>query len=111
MSRSIPNHIRSHRKRWRLSQKELAILTGFKSREFISQIERFLVQPSVRFMIACEVIFDTPVRKLFPGLFDGLTEDVLNECEILLDRISSEHGPDVGEKRKLLLKLLKRSEP
>lgn len=111
MPQSIPNHIRSHRKRWRLSQKELATLTGFKSREFISQIERFLIQPSVRFMIVCEIIFDIPVRKLFPGLFDDLAEDVLNECEILLDRISSERGPDAAEKRKLLSKLLSRSEP
>lgn len=111
MPRSIPNHIRSHRKRWRLSQKELAILTGFKSREFISQIERFLIQPSVRFMIVCEVIFDIPVKKLFPGLFDDLAEDVLNECEILLDRIKSDNGSDATEKRKLMLKLLQRAEP
>lgn len=111
MPRSIPNHIRSHRKRWRLSQKELATLTGFKSREFISQIERFLIQPSVRFMIVCEVIFDTPVKKLFPGLFDDLAEDVLNECEILLNRINNDHGSDATEKRKLLSKLLKRTEP
>ena len=111
MPRSIPNHIRSHRKRWRLSQKELATLAGFKSRDFISQIERFRVLPSLKFMLVCEIVFDTPVRKLFPGLFDDLAEDVLNACEILLDRIKSDNGSDATEKRKLLQKLLKRTEP
>ncbi len=62
-------------------------------------------------MIVCEVIFDIPVKKLFPGLFDDLAEDVLNECEILLDRIKSDNGSDATEKRKLMLKLLQRAEP
>jgi transcriptional regulator with XRE-family HTH domain len=111
MPRSIPNHIRSHRKRWRLSQRELAQLVGLKSREPVSRVERFLGKPSLKFALACEVLFDVSARKLFPGLFDDLTEDVLNECEILHDHISSKTGSDANEKRKLLNKLLKPSKP
>jgi hypothetical protein len=87
------------------------MLLGFRSREPISRTERFLSKPNLHFALACEVVFDTPVRKLFPGLFAELSEDVLNECEILLDRISSKNGSDVREKRKLLKKLLNRSDP
>jgi transcriptional regulator with XRE-family HTH domain len=111
MPRSIPNHIRSHRKRWRLSQRELALLVGFKSREPISKAERFLGKPSLQFALACEIIFDVPVRKLFPGRFAELEEDVLNRCEVLHDAISSKTGSDAIEKRKLMNKLLRLTAP
>lgn len=110
MPRTIPNHIRAHRKRWRLSQRELATLIGLKCKDPVSGVERFVSKPSLHFALACSVLFMTPVAKLFPGLFAELTEDVLNECEILHDRISNQNGSDAREKRKLLNKLLGRSE-
>lgn len=87
------------------------MLVGLKSREPVSRAERFLGKPSLQFALACEVIFSMPVCKLFPGVVDDLTEDVMNECEILHDAISSKTGSDANEKRKLLKALLKLSKP
>lgn len=87
------------------------MLVGLKSREPISRVERFLSEPSLKFALACEVIFGVSARELFPGLFDELSDDVLNECEILHDAISNKTGSDAVEKRKLLKLLLKRSKP
>lgn len=111
MARPNLNHIRSNRKLWRLSQRELAVLSGFKSPLAVSRTERSLGKPTLNLALACEVMFKTPVSKLFPGLFAEITENVLNECEILHERIKSKDGSDIREKRKLLRKLLDRAEP
>lgn len=111
MARRPLNHIRSHRKRWRLSQHELALLVGFKNPEPISRAERAVGRQALTFALACEVIFDVPVAKLFPGLVAEITEDVLNECEVLHDRIKGKSGAADREKRKMLAKLLGRAEP
>lgn len=111
MARPPLNHIRSHRKRWRLSQRELALLAGFRNPEPISRAERSVGRQTVKFALACEVIFGAPVSKLFPRLFAEVTEDVLNECEVLHDRIRSKSGSADREKRKMLARLLDRVEP
>jgi hypothetical protein len=84
---------------------------SFKTPAPISRTERSLGRPTLNLALACEVIFGTPVRQLFPGLFAEIAEDVLNECEILHDRIKSKNGSDVREKRRLLKQLLDRAEP
>lgn len=68
MSKTIPHLVRAHRKRLKLSQFELARLLGFRSRDPISRIESFASMPSAAFVFACEALFKTPARTLFPGI-------------------------------------------
>lgn len=70
MSHRLPNYLRAHRKRAGLSQQQLAFLLGCQFGGKVSRYERFSREPTLRAAIACEVIFHTPIRELFAGVYD-----------------------------------------
>lgn len=63
----LPNYLRTHRKRARLSQADVAFLLGTKSGAVISRHERFQQLPNLQRLLAYEILFSTPVRTLFEG--------------------------------------------
>lgn len=57
-----------HRKFSGLSQNEAAFLTSSGDGAKISRYEHFTQQPTLESAIALEILFRTPVRKLFAGV-------------------------------------------
>ena len=78
-------YLRAYRRRWGLSQRELAILIGLNSRTMISRIERQKRRPSLSTVIACRILFGTKATELFPGVFGEVEEAVLLRVQALYD--------------------------
>ena len=64
-SSQLPNYLRTHRKRLGLSQDEVAYLLGAESGAKASRYERFSREPGFRTALACEAVFQRPIRELF----------------------------------------------
>ena len=67
-------YLRTHRRIWGLTVKELAALIGFKSASHMSRIEHSKRTPKVEVALACQVIFGVPPSVMFPHIFT-LVED------------------------------------
>src|SRR5262245_14199583 len=68
MDQRLISYVRPLRRRWGLTQRELAFLIGAKTHSAISQIEALKAYPPLAGAIACSIIFDTPTLELFPEL-------------------------------------------
>jgi DNA-binding XRE family transcriptional regulator len=77
MAERPKTYLRPLRRRWRLTQRELAFLIGIKSGTVISRIEGLDKAPRLAWAVACAVLFDTRALELFPGLFSEVYEGVL----------------------------------
>jgi transcriptional regulator with XRE-family HTH domain len=87
MISKLPSYLRYHRRRWGLTQRELAYLLGLKSGSAISRIERNLVQPSLAIALACQVLFDATLLELFPEAFSAIESTIVERAGELSDRL------------------------
>lgn len=77
------SYLRPLRRRWGLTQRELAFLLGARTHSQISQIEALRAYPSLANAMACAIIFDTPLFELFPELYTKVCRAVLSRAEDL----------------------------
>lgn len=101
MRKKIHNYIRTHRRRWGLTQKELAHLLGSKSGTQVSRYERLTRRPQLYIALACQVIFGELPEKMFPKLFSQVEEGVMRRAYQLYQKL--EGGTTKASKRKLEL--------
>lgn len=74
----LPNYLRTHRKRVRLHQHQVAHLVGARSGAKISRYESYTRIPALGTVFALEIIYRTPAKVLFAGIFEqarGLVHD------------------------------------
>src|ERR1700733_996381 len=64
-NRTTQNHIRKHRKRTGLSQREISLLLGYKNQWQISRHERSEAIPPLLAALAYQVIFQVPLSIIF----------------------------------------------
>ena len=64
----MPALLRTHRRSWGLTQKEMAELLGFESPAHVSRIEQGKRTPSTETALACTALFGVPLEELFPQL-------------------------------------------
>ena len=100
MSNRVPgNHLRTHRKKTGLSQRQLGQLLGHADKGFVSRHERARALPSLKAAFAYEVVFRTPASSIFPALRENVAGDIearLVEMEDALGRRSAkERGANV----------------
>ncbi len=86
MKKKLDCYLRPYRRRWGLTQKELAYLFGSKS-STVSRVEHQKRQPSLTVAFACQIIFGTAPIELFPGLFAEIEEDVIARAYDLHERL------------------------
>ena len=67
-SNTAPCALRTHRRTWGLSQRELAELLGMESRAHVSRIERGKRSPTLETALACSTLFGVSLGVLFPQL-------------------------------------------
>ena len=89
MAPKLHNYLRTHRKRSGLSQADVAILLGCKYGTKISRYERQARVPSIETLIALEVVFRTPTRDLFAGVYDDVERQVKRRAKRLLKELKS----------------------
>ncbi len=85
----LPNYLRAHRKRAGLSQEQVTFLLGCRSGAKVSRYEHFARVPSLRVALAFEVIFHTPARELFAGIFQEVERATERRARLLARRIAA----------------------
>ena len=90
MKKKLDCYLRSYRRRWGLTQDELAALLGCKTGAVISRLERDGRQPSLEAAYAFEVIFGTTPNELFPGLHARTKKNVIARTRDLYDELQGD---------------------
>ena len=87
MAQRLKTYLRPFRRRWGLTQQELAFLIGVRNGTVISRIEGSKKAPRLEWAVACAVVFDTRAIELFPGLFSEVRGDVLRRATELYEEL------------------------
>ena len=99
-SSHLPNYLRSNRKRLGLYQDEVAFLLGAQSGGKVSRYERFDREPTLATALACEAIFQKPVRELFAGLYQQAEGEVARRAKAISHR-TAYRKPTLANTRKI----------
>ena len=87
MDQQHKTYVRPFRRRFGLSQRELAFLIGAKSGSVVSRIERGQLTPNLTFARAFALVFGTRAVDLFPGLFSDIQGQVLHRVNDLYEEL------------------------
>jgi DNA-binding XRE family transcriptional regulator len=87
-STSLPNYIRTHRKRTHLTQDEVAFLIGARSGAVVCRHERFRQTPNLQTIIAYEILFRTPVRTLCGGVNQKVQDKLIARIRLLIRKLT-----------------------
>lgn len=66
--------LRTYRRSWGLTQRELAGLLGGRSPTHIARIEAGKRIPTIEIALACQIIFGVPPEIMFPRLYTEIEE-------------------------------------
>tara|TARA_R110002051_G_scaffold154470_3_gene226623 strand:+ start:502 stop:843 length:342 start_codon:yes stop_codon:yes gene_type:complete len=102
------NYLSLHRKRWALSQRELALLLGHESRSVVSRLELGQARPSLPCALRCETVFGVGVAELFPDLIEETREVVMRQAARLDLQVRDRTDAPSARKRTLLLGMVER---
>jgi transcriptional regulator with XRE-family HTH domain len=110
MTKRLKVYVRPLRRRWRITQRELAFLIGLQSGGVISRIEGEKRSPSLAGLLACEILFGASPRELFPGLFNELEDTVLRRATDLFEELQGNPSKETRAKLDFLESVLARLE-
>lgn len=110
MEQPLKTYLRTFRRRWGLTQKELAFLIGAESSTTISRIEQLKRVPSLAASFACLVVFNATEYEMFPGLLAEVREGVLARAGELYDELQGDPSPSTRTKLDFLERVLAQSE-
>lgn len=109
-SQKLPSYLRTYRRRAGLSQDEVAYLLGTRDGSKACRYERWRRTPPLETALAYEVIFQTPARELFAGVFEQVERQVKTRARALHRRLSqAELGRFTDRKAEHLASLLSAS--
>lgn len=110
MKEKIPiNYVRTYRRRWALTQKDLANLTGIECRSGVSRIEQGERLPSLEIAFALEVLFGTAPKTMFPHSYADVEETVMQRASVLHKGLIQSTSPRQKRKCDLLEDALSRA--
>jgi transcriptional regulator with XRE-family HTH domain len=81
---------RKFRKSFNLTQREVAMLLGYASQRAYSDVELGLKRPALGTAIGCCILFDAPLRDLFPDLVGFIERDLLARAGKLNDWLATQ---------------------
>ena len=110
MSRHLPIYLHTIRKRWGLSQRELALL--FKTTQAnLCRYESLDRRPSIVILLGAEIIFGARIRDVFPAFYGEIEEKIMCQAKILYERLDGREDFTSVEKLRLLQEMLGRISP
>lgn len=69
----------------------------------MSRYEHFGREPSLKTALACEIIFQMPIREIFPGVFREAEQKTLEQARLLVERLNlQEDDPMMTRKLEIL---------
>lgn len=87
MKSKLTCYVRPNRRRWGLSQEQLAMLLGAKTGAAISRIEHGERRPTLTVALGCQVLFGVSPPELFPGAFSEIEENVISRAYELYEKV------------------------
>ena len=109
MAQPFPTYLRTNRRKWALSQGELAELLGGVTADTISKYETLVRPPSAEMLVACEFIFEQPAHTLFPAMSLGIIRAIVRNAETIRARLADGRDAESARKRRLLDGIITRS--
>lgn len=88
MKRNKYAYVRTHRRRWGLTQKELGWLLGVANRTAVSRIEMSKRKPPAECLVACAILFDLPLEEIFPGFHGEIEHGIFLRVTTLRERLA-----------------------
>jgi DNA-binding XRE family transcriptional regulator len=110
MEHKHKTYVRTHRRRWGLTQDELAFLIGVNSRSMVSRVEGLKRRPHLATAFAFWVVFGVPPFELFPELLTEVEEGVLQRSRELYDTLQGNPSKATRTKLDLLEAVFARQE-
>ena len=101
--------LRTQRRSWGLTQRELAGLLGGRSPTHIARIEAGKRPPSIEIALACQVIFGIPPEIMFPHVYTEIEERTMQSIYRFREGQLQISTPSVARKRELLELAMKRA--
>jgi DNA-binding XRE family transcriptional regulator len=98
----LNSYLRVHRKKWGLSQDELAALIGTRSGATVSRLESLRRHPNLRTAFAVQIIFGEPLDKLFPRTFEQVEDALMRRANALHETLQGKAGISTKIKLDLL---------
>lgn len=83
----LRNYLRTYRRRWRLTQDELAFLLGYSDQSIIARFERQERTITLPVAYACELLFGVKPTEMFPACFGDLEQALIERTHALRDRL------------------------
>jgi transcriptional regulator with XRE-family HTH domain len=83
----LGNYLRAHRRRWHLTQDELAFLIGYEAASIISRLERDERTITLAVASASYTIFGIEPRELFPAMLENVEKGVIQRMHQLRERL------------------------
>jgi transcriptional regulator with XRE-family HTH domain len=108
MHHQLPCYLHSLRKRYGLSQPELAELLGI-SVSALSRYEGQSRKPTAELIVAAEVIFGLCAKDIFPLFYHEVQQVVVKRAKALYARLEKHTEPAAYEKLRLLDALFERA--
>lgn len=80
-------HLSAYRRRWGLTQSELAYMLGLRGNPRISRLEYGKSEPPLHVAFGLQVVFGEVASELFPTMFVEIEEEVLTRAYELYERL------------------------
>ncbi|MBI2755073.1 MAG: helix-turn-helix transcriptional regulator [Betaproteobacteria bacterium] len=94
-------YLRTHRRVWGLTQRELARLLGLVCGAQVSRIENSKRAPALRVALACQTLFGIPPCDMFPHVHAEVEEQVIRDVYELHEGLAQATTPAELRKREL----------
>lgn len=85
-------YLRTYRKKFGLTQREAALLVGMETGQIVSRHESKARMPSLKTAIAYQIVFDVPLRALFPEIYQDVEYLVLKRALALRQKLHKQKG-------------------
>lgn len=96
------NYVRTLRQRHGFSEDELAFLVSHHSHAPISRIELGRAVPNLGVALALQVLFGQEPRRIFPGLYDNVQDEVMRRAQSFLEDLEGRDDRRSRAKREFL---------
>jgi transcriptional regulator with XRE-family HTH domain len=109
MNKPIAIYLRTYRKRFCLTQSEVARLLGLESGQVVSRYERLDRSPSLETVLGCQVLFNVMPHELYPGLYQKVENLTRQRVHALIGQIGEDFDDGaLTYKRDVLVQIIER---
>lgn len=108
MSHRLPSYLHTLRKRWGLSQPELAALLNLTG-SALCRFENRSRRPTAELFIGAEVLFGHGPKEVFPGFYRAVERAILERAHAEHERLEALADASTAQKLRFLTEMIDRA--